>query len=77
MDATTRERSPLHRASYCSTLLTTLFFFAIKPASSVMTMAMRSRHEDDVVTHHEGHAWCDSTERSMNYEIMTGRPLKS
>jgi hypothetical protein len=33
-----------------------------------------ARHdEDDVVERYEGHSWCDSTERSINYDIMTGR----
>ena len=32
--------------------------------------------EDDVVSRYEGHSWCDSTERSMNYDIMTSRYLR-
>jgi hypothetical protein len=33
-----------------------------------------ARHdEDDVVERYEGHSWCASTERSINYDIMTGR----
>jgi hypothetical protein len=29
--------------------------------------------EEQVVKRYEGHSWCDSTERELNYEIMTGR----
>ena len=32
--------------------------------------------EDDVVRRYEGHSWCDSAERSINYDIMTSRHLR-
>ena len=37
---------------------------------------VRRSDEDDVVSRYEGHSWCDSTERSMNYDIMTSRYLR-
>jgi hypothetical protein len=37
---------------------------------------IRRSDEDDVVRRYEGHSWCDSTERSMNYDIMSGRHLR-
>jgi hypothetical protein len=32
--------------------------------------------EDDVVRRHEGRSWCDSAERSINYDIMASRHLR-
>jgi hypothetical protein len=32
--------------------------------------------EDDIVRRYEGHSWCDSTERRLNYHIMTGRDTR-
>ena len=37
------------------------------------TRLLRRGDEDDVVERYEGHSWCDSTERSINYDIMIGR----
>jgi hypothetical protein len=38
-----------------------------------LSRAIRFAGEDDIVRRYEGHSWCDSTERNMNYDIMTGR----
>jgi len=38
--------------------------------------AIRYNDEDDVVSRYEGHSWCDSTERDMNYDIMSSRHLR-
>ena len=35
------------------------------------------QQEDDIVKHYEGHSWCDSTERGLNYDLMTRRWTKS
>jgi hypothetical protein len=37
---------------------------------------IKRSEEDDVVSWYEGHSWCDSSERSMNYDIMTSRRLR-
>lgn len=76
MGITAKTFSPEKSAHYFSTLLVTLLFFTIRSACSLVAMAKRNSREDDVIKHHEGHTWCDSTERSMNYEIMTDREFK-
>ena len=39
----------------------------------ILARAIRFDGENDIVRRYEGHSWCDSTERSMNNEIMSGR----
>jgi hypothetical protein len=38
-----------------------------------LARAVRFAGEDEIVRRYEGQSWCDSTERNMNYDIMTGR----
>jgi hypothetical protein len=34
---------------------------------------IRRSDEERVVSRYEGRSWCDSTDRELNYEIMTSR----
>jgi hypothetical protein len=48
----------------------------LRQAFDRLARAVRFAGEDDIVRRYEGHSWCDTTERRMNYHIMTGRDLR-
>jgi hypothetical protein len=58
-------RRPVFTVKLARLGLTRAFQFARK--------LLRRSDEDDVVERYDGHSWCDSTERNINYDIMTGR----
>jgi len=41
----------------------------------IVARMIRRSDEDDILRRYEGHSWCDSAERDINYHIMTGRRL--
>jgi hypothetical protein len=62
-------RTSFLRANLASALTHIVSFF-------VRLMRPWSR-EDDTLARHECHSWCDSTEREINYDILTARQLRS
>jgi hypothetical protein len=46
---------------------------ALARVLAFMASVISRNDEDNIVKRYEGHAWCDSTERRLNYDIMIGR----